>query len=51
MWNVFRAMIGNDSDDTTEKQYFNLLSQGGLTVSSSQNGRVCDEDKFIARHN
>ena len=52
-------MVGNDSDDATEKQYFDLLSRGGLTVPSSQMAEfVCAcfaildyEDKFIAKHN
>ena len=52
-------MVGNDSNDVTEKQYFNLLSGGGLTVSSSQMAEfvyayfaIFDyADKFIERHN
>ena len=51
--------VGNDSDDATEKQYFDLLSRGGFTVPSSQMAViVCAcfaivdyADKFIARHN
>ena len=30
------VMGGNDYDDATEKQYFDLLSSGGLTVPFSQ---------------
>ena len=52
-------MVGKDSDDATEKQYFDLFSQGGITVPSSQMVEfVCAcfvildyADKFIARHN
>ena len=29
-------MIGNDSDKATDKEYFDLLSRGGLTVPSRQ---------------
>ena len=29
-------MVGNDSDKATDKEYFDLLSRGGLTVSSRQ---------------
>ena len=29
-------MVGNDSDKATDKEYFDLLSQGGLTVPSRQ---------------
>ena len=32
----FLVMVGNGSDDATEKLYFDLLSRGGLTVQSSQ---------------
>ena len=52
-------MVGNDSDDATEKQYLDLLSQGGLTIPSSQMAAfVCAcfvilhyADKFVARYN
>ncbi len=29
-------MVGNDSDKATDKEYFDLLSRGGLTVPSRQ---------------
>ena len=29
-------MVGNDSDKATDKEYFDLLSQEGLTVPSRQ---------------
>ena len=51
-------MIGCDTEDATEKQYFDLLSRGGLTVPSSQMAEyVCAcfsildySDKFIVQH-
>ena len=51
------VMVDNYSDDATEKKYFDLSSQGGLTVPSSQMAEsVCAclldyADNFIARHN
>ena len=53
------VMLGNDSDNATEKQYFDLLSWEGLTVPFSQMAEfVCAcftildyADKFIARRN
>ena len=53
------VMVDNDRDDVTEKQYFDLLSQEGLTVPSHQMAEfVCAcfaildyVDKFVARHN
>ena len=30
------VMVGNDSDKATDKEYFDLLSRAGLTVSSRQ---------------
>ena len=29
-------MVGNDSDKATDKEYFDLLSRGGLTIPSRQ---------------
>ena len=52
-------VVGNDSVDAAEKQYFDLLSRRGLTVPSSQMAEfICacfaildNTDKFIGRHN
>lgn len=52
------VMVGNDSDDAIEKQYFDLLSRG-LTVPSSQMAEfICAcfamleyADKFIVKYN
>ena len=51
-------MVGADSDDAKEKQYFDLLSRGGLMIPSSQMaGFICAcfaildySDKFIVKH-
>ena len=32
----YLMMVGNDSDTATDKEYFDLLSRGGLTVPSRQ---------------
>ena len=32
----FLIMVGNDSVKATDKEYFDLLSRGGLTVPSRQ---------------
>ena len=53
------AMVGNDRDNAIEKQYFDLLSRGGLTIPSNQMAEFVGTcfaildyaDKFIAKHN
>lgn len=53
-----RVMVGNDSDDATEKKYFDLLSWGGFTVPSIVKWQslylfcyIDYADKFIVKHN
>lgn len=51
--------VGNGSDDATEKQYFDLLSRGDLTVPSTQMIEVVYAcfaaldfaDEFMVKHN
>ena len=38
----YLIMVGNDSDKAIDKEYFDLLSRGGLTVPSRQKAKfIC----------